>query len=292
LRLATFTQAGRRRVGVVDGDAVVDLSVAAPRLPREMLGLIAAGPAALARAARAAKSGRGRLPLAAVRLEAPIPRPPKFIASGLNYADHIAEARREKPAFPPFFGKQVTAVNGPYDAIHRPRVSEQLDYEGELALVIGRRCRHVPRSRAPEVIFGYVIVNDVSVRDWQRKTTTPMIGKSFDTHAPMGPWLVTADEIPDPHRLRLRTWVNGELRQDSNTSYLINDCYDLIAALSTAMTLEPGDVIATGTPGGVAAGFDPPKFLKAGDVVRVEIEGIGHIENRVIEEPPETARIE
>jgi 2-keto-4-pentenoate hydratase/2-oxohepta-3-ene-1,7-dioic acid hydratase in catechol pathway len=291
MKLATFTHAGRTRLGVVEGDEVVDLDAAAPELPRAMVPLIAAGTAALEAARQAMKAGGHRLPLGAVRLEAPVPRPPKFIASGLNYADHIAEANRPKPAFPPFFGKQVTAIVGPFDAIHRPRVSEQLDYEGELAFVIGRRCRHVPRERAHEVIFGYTIVNDVSVRDWQRKTTTPMIGKSFDTHAPMGPWIVTADEVGDPHTLDLKTWVNGELRQDSNTRFLINDCYDLIAALSTAMTLEPGDVIATGTPAGVAAVMQPPKWLRPGDVVRIQIERIGTLENPVIEEPADTVRI-
>ncbi len=291
MKLATFTYGASTGIGVVDRAEIVDLAAAAPGLPRTMVEFIAAGEAAWQAARQAAKAGGHRLPLTAVRLQAPVPRPPKFIASGLNYDDHIAEANRPKPAFPPFFGKQVTSIVGPYDSIHLPRVSEQLDYEGELAFVIGRRCRHVPRQRAAEVIFGYTIVNDVSVRDWQRKTTTPMIGKSFDTHGPMGPWIVTADEIGDPHNLNLKTWVNGELRQNSNTRYLINDCHDLVVALATAMTLEPGDVIATGTPAGVAAVMNPPKWLRAGDVVRIEIERIGAIENAVIPEPPDTARM-
>ena len=195
----------------------------------------------------------------------------------------------EAPAVPVFFNKQSTCVTGPYHPIHLPRVSPLLDYEGELAFVIGRRCRHVPWKRAHEVIAGYLVVNDVSVRDWQLRTPTMTMGKSFDTHGPMGPWLVTPDEIGDPHALELRTWVNGELRQHSNTRELIFDCFAQVEHLSTAFTLEPGDVVTTGTPSGVGGVMSPPRFLAAGDVVRVEIERIGHIENRVIAEPAETA---
>jgi 2-keto-4-pentenoate hydratase/2-oxohepta-3-ene-1,7-dioic acid hydratase in catechol pathway len=187
-----------------------------------------------------------------------------------------------------FFNKQTSAVTGPYDPIHLPRVSPALDYEGELGFVIGRRCRHVPRDRAHQVIAGYTIVNDVSVRDWQRKSPTMILGKSFDTHAPFGPWIITPDELGDPHKLELRTFVNGEQRQHSNTKNLIFDCYAQVETLSTVFTLLPGTVISTGTPGGVAAAMDPPKWLKVGDVVRIEIEGIGQIENKVIAEPTTT----
>jgi 2-keto-4-pentenoate hydratase/2-oxohepta-3-ene-1,7-dioic acid hydratase in catechol pathway len=169
-----------------------------------------------------------------------------------------------------------------------PRVSKALDYEGELGVVIGRRCRHVPRERARDVIAGYLVVNDVSVRDWQLRIPTWTMGKSFDTHGPLGPWLTTADEVGDPHALRLRTWVNGELRQDSNTKHLIFDCFALVEHLSTAFTLEPGDVVSTGTPGGVGIACKPPRLLQVGDVVRVEIDGLGLIENPVVDEP-ETA---
>ena len=162
-----------------------------------------------------------------------------------------------------------------------PRVSAAVDYEGELGFVIGRRCRHVPRARAHEVIAGYLCVDDVSVRDWQMRVATWTMGKSFDTHGPIGPWITTSDEVGDPHGLRLRTWVNGELRQDSNTKQLIFDCYALVEHLSTGFTLEPGDVIATGTPSGVGAVMKPPKFLRAGDVVRIEIDGLGALENPV-----------
>lgn len=291
MKLCTFVSAGAHRLGVVEGDAVVDLSEAAPDLPREMTALLAAGDDALARAASAAKSAKSRRPLAAVSLASPILRPPKFLAIGLNYADHIAETGREKPALPTVFNKQSTCVVGPGAAIHVPRASEKVDYEGELAFVIGRRCRHVPRERAHEVIAGYLVANDVTVRDWQIRVPTWTMGKSWDTHGPLGPWLTTRDEVGEPHGLRLRTWVNGELRQDSNTKQLIFDCFALVEHLSTAFTLEPGDVVSTGTPSGVGVAMKPPKYLVAGDTVRIEIEGLGVLENPVIAEPADSARI-
>ena len=186
-----------------------------------------------------------------------------------------------------FFNKQVTCVVGPDDDVHMPRVSSLLDYEGELAIVIGTRCRHVPEDRAHEVIAGYTIANDVSVRDWQLRTPTMTMGKSFDTHGPLGPWVVTPDELGDPHDLGIRTYVNDELRQDGNTGEMIYDCFQQVAHLSEAFTLEPGDVIATGTPAGIGAVRQPfPEgLLKVGDVVRVEIDGIGELVNTVVEEP-------
>ena len=257
-----------------------------------MVAFLAAGSAAMAAARHAQSAASGRLALADVRLRAPVLRPPKFLAIGLNYADHVKESGLEPPAVPVFFNKQTTCVAGPFDPIHLPRVSPLLDYEGELAFVIGRRCRHVPRDRAHEVIAGYLVVNDVSVRDWQLRTPTMTMGKSFDTHGPMGPWLVTPDEIGDPHALELRTWVSGEIRQHSNTRHLIHDCFAQVEHLSTAFTLEPGDVVTTGTPAGVGGAMSPPRFLRAGDVVRIEIDKIGAIENRVTEEPAETAILE
>ena len=291
MKLATFTESGRTRVGVVLGDRIADLAVAAPGLPGDLLALLEAGPAALAEAERAARDATA-LPLDAVRLEAPLRRPPKILAVGLNYADHVAEAGLETPQLPLIFNKQPTSVAGPADAIHMPRVSTALDYEGELGVVIGRRCRHVPRERAAEVVAGYLVVNDVSVRDWQLRTPTWTMGKSFDTHCPIGPWITTADEVGDPHALALETRVNDELRQASNTKHLIFDVFGLVEHLSTAFTLEPGDVIATGTPGGVGIAMKPPKLLQEGDVVRVEIEGLGAIENRVVPEPHDTVRID
>ena len=282
MRLARYLLAGTVATGVVIDDQVADLGPVYP------VTLLRAGAGAVAAAAEGAR----RVPLADVRLLAPIPRPPKFLAIGLNYADHIAEAGMQAPEFPVFFNKQTTCVTGPGDPIHVPRVSALVDYEGELGIVIGRRCRHVPASRAHEVIAGYTIVNDVTVRDWQFKAPTMTIGKSFDTHGPTGPWVVTADEIPDPQDLRIRTWVNEQLLQDASTKEMIFDCAQQIETLSTAFTLEPGDLIATGTPAGVGIVRQPPVFLQPGDSVRIEIEGIGTLENPVIAEPEDTAFIE
>jgi 2-keto-4-pentenoate hydratase/2-oxohepta-3-ene-1,7-dioic acid hydratase in catechol pathway len=251
-----------------------------------MVAFLAAGAAALA----AARQASGPcLALSAVRLEAPIARPPKFLAIGLNYSDHIAETGAKPPEVPMFFNKQSTCVVGPSDPFHMPRVSSALDYEAELAVVIGERCRHVPANQAHRVIAGFTICNDVSVRDWQFRSPTTMMGKGFDTHGPLGPWIVTPDEIGDPHDLAIRCFVNGEQRQDTNTKHMIFDCFQQIEHLTTAFTLEPGDVISTGTSSGVGIAMKPPRLLQVGDVVRIEIEKIGHIENAVIAEP-ETAR--
>jgi 2-keto-4-pentenoate hydratase/2-oxohepta-3-ene-1,7-dioic acid hydratase in catechol pathway len=292
MKLATFSHAGSPHpgLGIVVGEEVVDLAAAAPALPRDLCALLEAGAPAL-EAARAAAAKGARLPLSRVRLHAAVPRPPKFLAIGLNYRDHAAEAKLEIPKLPIVFNKQTSCVAGPHDPIWLPRVSRALDYEAELGFVIGRRCRHVPRERAHEVIAGYLVVNDVSVRDWQMRVPTWTMGKSFDTHGPLGPWLTTADEVGDPHALGVRCWVNGELRQNSNTKELIFDCFALVEHLTTAFTLEPGDVVATGTPAGVGAVMRPPKYLVAGDVVRIEIDGLGRLENPVIAEPEDSARI-
>ncbi len=291
MKLATFTHGGATRIGVVVEDSIVDLAAAATDLPREMIAFLEAGPRAIDRAAGAAKNSAHRIALASVKLEAPIARPPEFLAIGLNYADHVEETKMKRPEFPMFFNKQSSCVTGPTDPIHLPRASSALDYEGELGFVIGRRCRHVPRARAHEVIAGYVIIDDVSVRDWQRRSPTMTLGKSFDTHGPVGPWIVTPDEIGDPHKLDLKTFVNGEQRQHSNTKNLIFDCFAQVETLSTVFSLLPGTIVSTGTPGGVAAAMNPPKWLKVGDVVRIEIEKIGKIENKVIEEPASTDSI-
>jgi 2-keto-4-pentenoate hydratase/2-oxohepta-3-ene-1,7-dioic acid hydratase in catechol pathway len=290
MKLATFTHKGVARIGVVVGDEVVDLRAAAPALPQEMKAFLAAGDDALS-AARDAAGGGHRLALADVKLEAPVSNPQKFLGAGLNYADHIAETGMEKPKFPTFFNKQSSCVNAPYDPVWLPRGEKPYtDYEGELAFVIGRRCRRVPKESAHEVIAGYTIVDDVSVRDWQRWAVTMTLGKSWDTHGPMGPWIVTPDEISDPHNLDLKTWVSGELRQNSNTRHLIFDCFDMVETLSKAFTLLPGDVVSTGTPSGVGVAMNPRRFLNPGDVVRIEIAEIGHIEHHFIEEPEGTGR--
>jgi 2-keto-4-pentenoate hydratase/2-oxohepta-3-ene-1,7-dioic acid hydratase in catechol pathway len=271
------------RTGVVVGDEVVDLTHPAVGLPGDMVALLAGGPGALEWAAGAA-AARRRQALATVRLLAPVPRPPKVMGLGMNYGAHVAEMGRPVPEHQVWFNKQRTCVVGPGDGIEIPGASSQVDYEGELAFVIGRRCRHVAAADAAAVVAGFTVMNDVSVRDRQWRTPTWTMGKSFDTHGPLGPWLVTPDEIGDPHRLRLRTWVNDELRQDSSTDDMIFSCWAMVEELSTVFTLEPGDVVSTGTPAGVGAGFDPPRWLVAGDTVRIEVEGIGVLENPVIDE--------
>lgn len=286
MKLATFSRGAAPRIGRVDGDRIIDLSTSG--LPMDMAALLAAGPDALHKARTAGGPAHA---LSDVTLEAPVLRPPKILAIGLNYADHIAETKLETPSFPMFFNKQSTSANGPRAAIHLPRVSDKLDYEGELGFVVGRRCRHVPKERAHEVIAGYVVCNDVSVRDWQFWAQTFTIGKSFDTHCPFGPYLVTPDEVGDPHNLTLKTWVNGELRQDSNTKHLVFDCYTQIETLTKAFTLEPGDLVLTGTPSGVGIGFKPHKYLTLGDRVKIEIEKLGYIENEVVAEPASTTLI-
>jgi 2-keto-4-pentenoate hydratase/2-oxohepta-3-ene-1,7-dioic acid hydratase in catechol pathway len=293
MRLATFHHDGGLRVGVVHGSELTDLLSVAPQLPTTVAGLLEAGPDALRAARAAAAAADGRRPLADVRLAAPIPGPRKFFGVGLNYAAHIEEATNRPAQAPTIFAKAPSCVTGPYDEIEYPAISNSLDYEGELGFVIGRRCRNLTRDQAHTAIAGYVVVNDFSVRDWQWQTSQWTLGKSFDTHGPFGPWLVTSDEIEDPHELGIRTFVNDELRQESNTRLLLYDCFTLVEHLSTACTLEPGDVVATGTPAGVGATMDPPCWLQPGDVVRVEIDGIGRIENVVAgarQTEPTTAR--
>ncbi|SUZ63590.1 uncharacterized protein METZ01_LOCUS16444 [marine metagenome] len=281
MKLATFTHGGDTRIGVVVGELVVDLSRAAPELPTNMRDFLVAGDEAMMVAREAQTASEHALAVVDVELEAPVVNPGKILAIGLNYADHIEESGAETPKVQMWFNKQTTATNGPYGDINKPSVSDLLDYEGELVFVIGKRAKHVPKERAHEVIAGYCCGNDVSVRDWQMRSQTMQIGKSFDTHAPFGPWMVTPDELGDPHDLALRTYVNGEKRQDTNTEHMVFDCFDQIAHLTQAFTLEPGDVIYTGTSSGVAAAQRPPPWLVVGDLVRVEIENIGYIENKV-----------
>jgi len=289
MRLATFTQGGRTRIGVVDGEEIVDISFGS-NLPTDMIALLEAGPDGFKAARAAASRSTHRFAISSVRVEAPVLKPRKFLGLGGSYKSHLAEVAHlgiQPPKFQTWFNKQVTCINGPYDDIHLPRVSETLDYEGELAMVIGRRCRHVTGAEARDVIAGFTICNDVSVREWQMRAPTATLGKSFDTHGPIGPWLVTPDELPRIHDLSLKTWVNGELRQSGSTSELIYRFSEMLVELSTVFTLEPGDILTTGCPAGVGGAMRPPQYLKVGDVCRVEIEGIGYIENHVVPEPKE-----
>ncbi|MFL5899877.1 MAG: fumarylacetoacetate hydrolase family protein [Solirubrobacterales bacterium] len=282
MKICNFaTSAGMPALGVVVGGEVADLSEAG--VPTEPAGALAeAGRSGLEDLA----AGAPRMPLSDVRLLAPA-KPRKYLAIALNYADHIAEMGMEAPEVPVFFNKQVTCVVGPGAEVHMPKVSTFLDYEAELAIVIGKRCRHVPVESAHEVIAGYTCANDVSVRDWQGRAQTMTIGKSFDTHGPLGPWLVTPDEVGDPQDLRVRCYVNDDLRQDAGTAEMVFDCFQQVSHLSEAFTLEPGDVIATGTPAGVGVGRQPIRdnLLHVGDTVRVEIENVGELVNAVVEEP-------
>ena len=278
MRLVRYDRGGQPALGVVRADAIVPFTSFAT-----MLSLIEAGAEGLERVRAETDRGVPERLVADASLLAPIERPGKYLAIGMNYAKHVAEADKlgvARAAHQTWFNKQTTCISGPYDDID-PGVTEKLDYEVELAAVIGRRAKGVAEADAKAHVFGYTVANDVSARDWQFHTPTFTMGKSFDTHGPIGPWIVTADEIDEPHALDLRAYVNGELRQSSNTREMVSDLWKQIAYLSTAFTLEPGDLIATGTPEGVGVGMDPPVFLKPGDVVRCEIDGIGAIENRV-----------
>jgi 2-keto-4-pentenoate hydratase/2-oxohepta-3-ene-1,7-dioic acid hydratase in catechol pathway len=285
LKLVTFSRSsGPLTLGVTDGVAVTAIAGRIPGAPNDMIALIDRWPAWQKQLETITTFD---YPLRELRLHAPVPRPGKIFGIGMNYADHAAEAGGEPPKDQIWFSKAVTAVTGPYDPVERPIVSHMLDYEGELVVVVGKRCRHVSAAQALEAIFGYSVGNDVSVRDWQLRTSQYVLGKSFDTHAPFGPWIVTADSI-DARDLEIATFVNGERRQHSRTRQLIFDCAAQIAHLSKAMTLEPGDVIFTGTPAGVGGARKPPAWLQRGDVVRVEIEGVGAIENPIVDEPAAT----
>lgn len=284
MKLVTFTHAQQTRIGAVVDDYIID-SLGNSALPHTMMEFLHAGESALSAMQQAITAGERRIPLAEVTLLAPIPRPGKFLGIGLNYAEHINETGRDKPEHPLFFTKQSTCVIGPHANIHIPKVSDKVDYEGELGIVIGKRCRHVSIADAASVIAGYTIINDVTVRDWQNRSPTWTLGKSFDTHGPMGPWIVTSDEISDPHNLELKTWVDDELRQNANTQQMLFDCYAIIAYLTQAFTLEPGDVISTGTPSGVGVKMQPRGYLLAGQTVRIQISGIGELVNAVVPEP-------
>ncbi|MDP9123168.1 MAG: fumarylacetoacetate hydrolase family protein [Pseudomonadota bacterium] len=286
MKLANFFEGGSARLGLVEADEIVDIASAGAGLPTSVQELLGAGEGAMEAIGRAARVAR-RLPLSQVKLGPPITSPRKFLGLALSFRSHVEEMRAKGIVADRqmWFNKQVSCINGPYDDIHLPGVSRELDYEGELAFVIGRSARHVPRGQARSIIAGYFICNDVSVRDWQRRSPTGTLGKSFDTHGPIGPWLTTADEVPHPEDLNIRTWVDGELRQDGNTSELLYTFGEMIEELSTVFTLEPGDIITTGSPSGVGYSASPPRFLTAGQSVKVQIDGLGWIENRVVPEP-------
>lgn len=281
MKIARFKVGNKIQVGLVEGNAISLLSGRIEGIEDDTISLMERW-SSIKKDVEACL-GANDYKVSEIELLSPIRRPGKIFGIGLNYSDHAEESGLGMPEYQTWFVKAATATNGPNSPIELPRASDKLDYEGEMVFIIGKKCRHVPAEHAGEVIFGYCIGNDVSVRDWQLRTGQFSIGKSFDTHAPFGPWIVTPEEI-DPGNVGIRTFVNGEKRQESNTSHLIYDCAAQVEHLSQAMTLEPGDVIFTGTPAGVGAVMDPPQFLKAGDRVRVEIDSIGYIENEVVAE--------
>jgi len=280
MRLVTFSHAGRTRPGICTGEGSEIADLGDGRLEDWL-----ARPAG---ALAAALAGAPRIAMDEVRLHQPILRPGKILGIGLNYADHAAESvsfvKADAGGVQKWFNKQSTAANGPYDPVALPAVSAELDYEAELVVVIGRSGRHVPAARAMEIVAGFCCGCDYSVRDWQRASPTMIMGKGFDTHAPFGPWIVTPDEMPPLGEVGVRSFVNGGQRQSGLASQMIHTIPEQIAHLTAAFTLEPGDVIFTGTPAGVGAAMDPPGYVKPGDRVRVEIDGIGHIENDIVAE--------
>ena len=282
MKVLRYLDNGAPRLGVLRGEGIVSLDTLSGDYPT-VRAIAAGGAQALQRVQETAEAARISLPLASAHLLAPIERPGKYLAIGMNYRKHVKESERigvPAPKQQLWFNKQTTCLSGPYDPID-PGVTEKLDYEVELGVVIGAPAKGVSEADAHKHVFGYFVANDVSARDWQFHSPTFTVGKSFDTHGPIGPWIVTADEVSDPHALKLRCLVNGEMRQESDTSEMIFNVWKQISYLSTAFTLETGDLIATGTPEGVGVGMQPPVFLQPGDVVRCEIEGLGAIENTV-----------
>ena len=287
-----------KRIGAIKNNTVIDFS--SSDLPKDMINFIKLGSTGLDIANDVIENQNNAHAIDDVILKAPIDKPNKILAVGLNYKKHIDEAKELKDhhsndvqlqdQFPNIFNKQNSSVNDPFGDVHRPNASDWLDYEGELGFIIGKECRHVSYENAKNCIYGYTVVNDFSIRDWQFRGPphTMTMGKSWDTHCPFGPYIVTSDEIDDPHNLTLKTFVNDEERQNTNTNLMIYDCYTLIEYLTTAFTLEPGDLIPTGTPEGSAV--TTQNWLKPGDKVKVEIEGLGYIENNIIQEPNNTQK--
>ena len=288
MKFVSFEKGGSERVGIVKEEHIIDLT----SFTDDMLGLIEQIGQDSSSLATWADSAETSIPLVEATLLAPIPRPRRnIICLGLNYAEHAAEhysasgRETQLPKHAIVFTKATTSINGPFSAIpYDSKVTTELDWEVELAVIIGRAGKNIPTNQANDHVFGYTILNDVSARDLQRKHKQYFKGKSLDGACPMGPWIVTADEIDDPHNLRVITRVNGQVKQDSNTEFMIFDIPEIIRQLSIGMTLIPGDIIATGTPSGVGFARQPPEFLQPGDVVECEIEKIGKIRNQIVDQ--------
>ena len=283
MKLVNFLYKGEKNVGALLDDGVCSFKSISDKYSISMLEFIEQIHELSPEVSKFIDSNPEVIPLSEIEFLPVIERPGKVLAVGLNYRDHAKETGMDLPEVPMIFTKQSTSVLGHQGEIHKPKVSDAVDYEGEMAFVIGKKCRHVSKEEALDVIAGVTICNDVSVRDWQIASPTFTMGKSFDTHCPIGPYIVTMDEISDIHNLKIKTYVNDELRQNSCTDQLIFDCFDLIEHITKAFTLEPGDIIATGTSSGV--GVVLGKYLIPNDVVRIELENVGTLENKVILEP-------
>ncbi|MBA3871064.1 MAG: fumarylacetoacetate hydrolase family protein [Anaerolineae bacterium] len=288
MKLVTFVNNYATHIGALvtrgGEERVIDFNQADPSLPKDMIAFLAGGKAAQSTAQKAIDKAADSLPLSAVKLLAPIPRPGKIICIGLNYSDHAAKTGQPIPTIPIVFSKYTNTVIATGENIVLPRVTNQVDYEAELGFVIGKTARYITAANALDYVAGYLPVNDVSARDYQNRTSQWMMGKTFDTFAPMGPALVTSDEIADAGNLKINLTINGETLQNSNTNKLIFGISQLVENLSEVMTLEPGDVISTGTPPGVGVARNPKRFMKAGDVVNITIEGLGTLSNPVVAE--------
>tara|TARA_A100001035_G_scaffold116174_1_gene91132 strand:+ start:966 stop:1817 length:852 start_codon:yes stop_codon:yes gene_type:complete len=283
MKLVNFLYKGEKNIGALLDDGVCSFKSISDKYSMSMLEFIEQIDDLSPKVSKFINSNPEVIPLSEIEFLPVIERPGKVLAVGLNYKDHAKETGMDLPKVPMIFTKQSTSVLGHQGEIHKPKVSDAVDYEGEMAFVIGKKCRHVSKEDALDVIAGVTICNDVSVRDWQIASPTFTMGKSFDTHCPIGPCIVTMDEISDIHNLKIKTYVNDELRQDSCTDQLIFDCFDLIEHITKAFTLEPGDIIATGTSSGV--GVVLGKYLVPNDVVRIELENVGTLENKVVLEP-------
>ena len=283
MKLVNFLYKGEKNIGALLDDGVCSFKSISDKYSMPMLEFIEQIDDLSPKVSIFINSNPEVIPLSEIEFLPVIERPGKVLAVGLNYKDHAKETGMDLPKVPMIFTKQSTSVLGHQGEIHKPKVSDAVDYEGEMAFVIGKKCRHVSKEDALDVIAGVTICNDVSVRDWQIASPTFTMGKSFDTHCPIGPYIVTMDEISDIHNLKIKTYVNDELRQDSCTDQLIFDCFDLIEHITKAFTLEPGDIIATGTSSGV--GVVLGKYLVPNDVVRIELENVGTLENKVVLEP-------
>lgn len=285
MKFISYLRNGEPRLAAIDGDCAVDLNAADWAIPADFTAALALGNDLIAAAQVVLDSSGQRMPLAELTLAPAVPRPGKVLCLGLNYADHAAEAGIESPPYPSIFMRGSSSLAGHGKAVPRPRVSQLLDFEAELACVIGRRAHYVSREAALDHVFGYACFNDITLRDYQMKTPTWTVGKNFDSTGAFGPCVVTCDETPAGAKgLRIQLRLNGVVEQDSNTSHMIVGIAQAIELLSEAMTLEPGDVIAMGTPGGIGGARQPPLWMKPGDTVEVEIEGLGVLRNLIVDE--------